>query len=335
MLLLTTPDYLPKMGGLTTHTLNVEKVLKTLGIDYEVFHWKNYRDVISFPKDKILKYKTILNIHSGFHLYMPQSNADVINFINGAEILFYSDNPLKNILKKVLKGKHLKKIEGSLYNIFISDFTFKTLVEKGLKPDYSRDIIFNMCVDTSHHNLNVKNLNNEILKFICVARDVPHKNFQGVIRFCEHIQEISGRKIELTTISNNHFSSKLIKVNSLINASNQTRDELLKESHFNLLFSLDHSKHGFFEGFGQIVQEAGCLGTPSVVLKSGGLSESVHHNMTGWVLESLDDSSIDTWWRKLKSRDYEEISRNCYEHTIHSHSLENWQKLFESLIKAI
>ena len=331
MLLLTTPDYLPKLGGLTSHTLNVEKVLKELGVEYELFQWNSYLDIIRYPKTKLAKFDYILNIHSGFNMFMPSNDAKVINFVNGAEMLFYSPSPMKKFVKVLTRKFGLRRMAHAYVNIFISEFTFKKTCSKGLRGDYSRDIIFPMMVDTSHHKLNLKSLNDP-LKFICVARDVPHKNFAGAIYFCELLQEISGRPVEFITVTNKKFESSKIAIRSVINPSNEQRDKLLAEAHINLLFSLDHSHVGFFEGFGQIVQEAGCLGTPSLVLSTGGLPESVHDEDTGWVLNDLTETSIKNWWKGMNSEKYEKISRECYQHTIDSHDLKEWKKLFKTVL---
>ena len=333
MLLLTTPDYLPKLGGLSSHTLNVEKVLKELNIPYELFVWNNYKDILKFPREKIQKYDYIFNIHSGFHMHMPACKAKVINFVNGAEILFYSPSPIKHFIKQITKGRSLRRVEEAYCNIFISDFTFKVLQSKGLRPDYSRDIIFHMCVDITGHNFVKKDWQENPLKFICVARDVPHKNFVGAIKLCEQVQDLSGRPVEFITVTNKEFKSEKIKISSYINPDNKKRDELLAQAHMNLLLSLDHSHRGFFEGFGQIVQEAGMFGTPSLVLQTGGLPESVHHNETGWVLPDLTDESVEKWWMDMGKSSYDKISQYCYQHTIECHGLDNWKRLFGSLIK--
>lgn len=332
-LLLTTPDYLPKLGGLSSHTRNVEKVLKELGIEYELFHWKNYQDIVTFPKEKIQQYDYIFNIHSGFHMYMPKSGAKVINFVNGAEILFYSPNPLKHLLKKILQKRKIRRVEEATYNIFISDFTFQTLIKKGLNPNYSRDIIQHMAIDISSHHFVSKNWEEGRLKFICVARDVPHKNFAGAIKFCETVKDISGREVEFITVTNSKFHSDKIKISSYVNPDNSTRDELMAQAHIHILFSLDHSHKGFFEGFGQVVQEAGMFGTPSIVLHTGGLPESVHHNYTGWVLPDLNDESIKKWWQTMSDEQYQKVAIDCYQHTLESHGLDNWNKLFKNLIR--
>ena len=121
---------------------------------------------------------------------MPESEAKVINFINGAEILFYSPNFLKHLLKNAFRKKNLIRVEEAYFNLFISDFTFKTMMSKGLASNYSRDLIIPMSVDTTVHQFALKDFNSNPLKFICVARDVPHKNFAGTIQFCEQVQEL-------------------------------------------------------------------------------------------------------------------------------------------------
>jgi glycosyltransferase involved in cell wall biosynthesis len=331
MLLLTTPDYLPKIGGLTSHTLNVEKVLKRLGVAYELFNWNSYKDILSFPKERLEKYDHILNIHSGFHMYMPPSSARVINFVCGAEILFYSPNRLKHLVKQLTRRKAIRRVEEAHVNLFISDFTFQTLIAKGLTPSYSRDLTFHMCVDLAGHQLVKKDWNGP-LKFVCVARDVPHKNFAGTIALCERTQEILGRPVELVTVTNREFTSEKIKITSYLNPTNEVRDQLLRDSHLNILLSLDHSKKGFFEGFGQIVQEAGAFGTPSLVLGTGGLPESVHHGVTGWVLPDLRDESVRNWLSGMTPEVYDKISTECYRHTVESHGLDSWERLFQKLL---
>ncbi|MBY0516484.1 MAG: glycosyltransferase family 4 protein [Bacteriovoracaceae bacterium] len=332
MLLLTTPDYLPKLGGLSSHTQNIEKVLRELKIEYELFVWKNYKDVITFPNEKIQKYSHILNIHSGFHMYMPESSAKVINFVNGAEILFYSPNFFKNVIKKITRKIKVRRVEKAYFNVFISNFTYQTLISKGLRPDYSRDLIFHMAIDISKKEFCPKNWDTGALKFICVARDVPHKNFRGAIKLCEEIQRVTGREVEFITVTDKKFHSSKINIRSYVNPSNELRDNLLKEAHINLLLSLDDSKNGFFEGFGQVVQEAGMFGTPSIVLSTGGLPESVHDNETGWVLNDLSEKSIVALVERLNESSYKKISQNCFNHTIASHGLDNWTKLFRELI---
>jgi len=330
--LLTTPDYPPKWGGLSTHTVNVEKVLSRLGIGHEVLHWRGYGEVRGCLPARLDSFTHVLNIHSGFHMFMPPTNARVINFINGAEILFYSPHPLKRLAKRLLRPHCLRRLESADKNIFISEHTRRVLVAQGLRPDYGRDLIFHMCVDTADSVPRVRPFTAGVLRFVCVARDVPHKNFAGVLRLCEAVRALSGREVELHTVTNRRFESATVKVVSHINPDNAARDRILADAHFNVLLSLDHSDRGFFEGFGQIVQEAGRFATPSVVLASGGLPESVHHGATGWVLPNLESAEVARWWQGLDDEAYERVAAECARHTLASHGLDNWERLFGRLI---
>ncbi len=290
------------------------------------------REIATFPTKKLQSFAQVLNIHSGFHMHMPAAHPRVINFVNGAEILFYSPNIMKRLVKRALRRHSLRRVESAHKNIFISEFTLRTLQRQGFHADYSRDMVVPMCVETAHQVLCRKDFQQDPLRFICVARDVPHKNFRGVIDVCEEIQRRSGRKVELITVTDKVFSSPSITIHSHVNPDNAERDRLLKSAHFNLLLSLDHSHRGFFEGFGQIVQEAGCLGTPSIVLNTGGLPESVHHGQTGWVMPDTTAGSIGHLWSALSNEAYARVATRCFEHTVTSHGLDNWKRLFQAIL---
>ena len=98
-----------------------------------------------------------------------------------------------------------------------------------------------------------------------------------------------------------------------------------------MLLSLDHSSEGFIEGFGLTVLEAGKFGTPSLVLGTGGLSESCHHKVTGWVFNNFSKEELDEFVNKMSPSFYEEISKNVYEHTLNYHGLDEYKPLMRSL----
>ena len=111
--------------------------------------------------------------------------------------------------------------------------------------------------------------------------------------------------------------------------SDSERDQLFKKSHYNLLFSLDHSKKGFFEGFGLSCLEAAKFGVPSIVLNSGGLSENVHHKFNGLVLNSLEEAPkimFDTNF-------YRQCAQNSYDHVYGNHHLGFYKKALEVLCR--
>ncbi len=119
--MITTSDYLPQIGGLSTFTENMEKTLKELCLEYEVFHWKKYTDIKLSPDLK--KYDYILNVHPQFAWLAESSHEKMINFIHGSEILMTSPNLLKRMFKQFKKREYFSKLEESYLNIFISRAT--------------------------------------------------------------------------------------------------------------------------------------------------------------------------------------------------------------------
>lgn len=331
-ILITTSDYLPLLGGLTSYTLNIESCLKANNIKYDLWHWRSTESRI--PDFK--QYDVILNVHymGGLRLVNKISEqAKVINFIHGSEILFTSPNPIKKLAKKILKKVHIRYFERSHKNIFISEFTLEKLVKQGLKKNYERDMIVHNCINTENGEMAHANLNDEILRLVSIARDVPHKNLAGVILFAEMLSEISGKKIELYLTSDKTSGHSGVEVLNIKNISNEKRDEILKKSHMNLLFSLDHSESGFYEGFGLSILEGNIFGCPGIVLPSGGLPENVHHKYNGYVLEEIKFKEVEKFWNYL-SENYQDLKQNSFEHVMKHHSLPQFSKVILGLLES-
>ncbi|MGB0453973.1 MAG: glycosyltransferase [Bacteriovoracaceae bacterium] len=328
--LLTTSDYLPKLGGLTSYTLNFEKVFKDLEIDYELLNWKERK----IEASKLDEFQMIFNVHylGGYFLKLSKTDVPYANFIHGSEILFTSPNPLKKFVKRLLKRPQLDYLENAKYNFFISAFTYEKLCSLGYRPNYARDIILPNCIETSHSEFHKKTLEKEVIKVCCIARDVPHKNIDGVITFCELLQEISEKEVELT-LSATRKSSKLT-IHSLEEMTDEKREQVYKESHLNLLLSLDHSHLGFYEGFGLSILEGNCYGVPGVVFRSGGLSENVHDQYNGIVLDSIDRTTVSHTWEILKNS-YENLSKNAFDHVKKEHGLDRYKDLVKMLLREI
>jgi glycosyltransferase involved in cell wall biosynthesis len=330
LILLTTSDYFPQLGGLSTFTKNIETVLKEMNLDYELFHWKSIDDIKSFSPDRLSSYTTILNIHPQF-AWLSDSNQDrMINFIHGSEILMVSPNPLKKIYKKLFSGKFFEKLSRSYLNVFISEATMKKATEKGFKVDYSRDIVLHNCIDVKDAVFVKKELKNKLV-FSCIVRNVPHKNLHGSVKFCEYVAAATGKQVELVVPKNSNLTSTKIEIKELPSAGDSDRDEAYRSSHFNLLLSLDHSDKGFYEGFGLTVLEAARFGTPSIVMNSGGLPEAVHHGETGWVIDSIDALTVEKIFSREEISNYQQMAINCYGHTVRSHTLAEYSRLMKSI----
>lgn len=330
MILLTTSDYFPQLGGLSTFTKNIEIVLKEMQLDYELFHWKNVNDIKSFTPEKLSQFSLIINVHPQFAWLQNSNQERMINFLHGSEILMVSPNPLKNLIKKMFSKTFFNKLSQSYLNIFISEATLKKAIEKGLSVDFSRDVVLHNCIDIADAMFVKKELKNKLV-FSCIVRNVPHKNLAGSLKFCETVSAETGMQVELIVPKNSGVSSKLISVTELSGTTDQERDEAYKNSHFNLLLSLDHSHRGFYEGFGLTVLEAARFGTPSIVMNTGGLSESVHHGETGWVIDEINSKIVTTIFSRDEISKYQQMAINCYGHTLRSHSLGEYGRLLHSI----
>jgi glycosyltransferase involved in cell wall biosynthesis len=331
VILLTTSDYYPKLGGLSTFTSNIETVLQNLGKEYEVFHWKNRLDIKNISTEKMQSYSHIINIHPRFCWEHPFSHLKTINFIHGSEILMTSPNIFKKFVKIIRRKKSFSKLEESFFNIFISEITFKKSISIGLSANYGRDIVLHNCIDIKEAEKIEKNISSDWV-MSCIVRNAQHKNLPGTIKFCEVLKKLTNKNIELIVPRGTKLTSNIIKITQLESDTIQCRNEAYKRSHFNLLLTLDNSKDGFYEGFGLTVLEAAIYGTPSLVLDSGGLPEAVHHKKTGWVLKNLDLESINDLILNMTNSNYKEMADNCYKHTISSHSLNEYTRFFKNCV---
>lgn len=332
MILITTPDYLPQVGGLTTFTLNLEKCLKELNIEYKVFHWKSVNELFSLDLNQFKEITTVINVHFMFAAITKFKVSQSINFIHGSEILFYSPNWLKNIFKKIKKNEYLKVLEKSLYNIGVSQFSLDLLAKQGFSLNYSRDLVFHNCILTTDSTFISKTINEETIKFCSICRDVPHKNIAGVIKFCEIFSDLTHKKVELFLAKKKHYSSTKIIIKEPKESSDSEITKIYQACHFNLLLSLDHSHLGNVEGFGLTILEAAKYGTPSIGLNFGGLKESIHDQETGWLVDDINRNEISKLVKNLNQESYATLSNTAYNHTIQSHSLNRFKEFLVKLL---
>lgn len=288
-ILLTTSDFFPMIGGLTTFTQGLLTILNSMKYQVDLFHWKSISDIKSYSSAKLNEYDFIINVHVMFSWYAPSHQEKMINFIHGSEILFTSPNMIKRIFKKIFKKILLKRMERVRNNVFISNYTREKLKKNGFNVRYSRDFVFHNCIQINSIERNTARnspSNCQIIKLVCVARDVPHKNINGAVKLAENIQDYSQKKVILYLPVDKKIASK-VEIVSISKLDNVARDQVYSDAHFNLLLSLDHSDRGFFEGFGLTVLEAGQYGTTSIVFNTGGLPESVHDEFTGIVISDV------------------------------------------------
>ncbi|MFZ4712077.1 MAG: glycosyltransferase [Bacteriovoracaceae bacterium] len=338
MILITTPDYFPKLGGLSTLTLQLENSLREMGLSCEVFQWNSWKDIKAFSKEKLQNYKLVINIHYLFGFLRRNDlavNTPMVNFICGTEILFTSPTWWKRGIKKLTKKSVISHIESCHLNLFISEFTHSLIQSFGFKPSSARDIIYHCGIDAEAPCFFPKNSmkDSKVVKFACIARDVKHKNLVGAVKFCELVKLVLGKEVVLTLPQGVSYQSEQITIENLLSKSEEDKLKAFKEAHFNLLLSLPDYQQGFVEGFGLTVLEAGLFGTPSIVMNTGGLTDSVHDNFTGWVINQVDIETVKDLFQQKIEKSYTHVSKYCFEHTLNSHNLNSWRKIFYTISK--
>lgn len=326
--LITTPDYYPQIGGLSTFCLNIEKSLKDRNVKYDLFHWKKPAD---FKKIKKTNCDKIINIHPWASFYYEsfcERKTPFINFYHGSEVLFKGSNVFKTLIKKGFKKRVVKNFEKAEHNIFISEFTFDKVLKQGLNANYARDLIYHNVISLEHSSFVDLNIKRKI-SFIAVGRDVPHKNLNGCVYFCEKIKELFPH-FDIVLYITAKKSSPSIKIVDISGVDNNKLEYYFQKAHFNLLFSRDNSHLGYYEGFGLTCLEAGKYGVPSIVTASGGLPENVHHGYNGLIVDPLDFSA-----NALEifndPEGYFQMRRQTYEHTHRSHGLKQLNDLWRMI----
>lgn len=327
--LLTTPEYPPhQLGGIATLSKTIVDALEAEGYNVTILVWKKPQEV----KQAIKNFQGHL-IHAHYWPSLWLSTKDKkrsINIIHGAELLTYSKNPVIRLVKNITKNYANRALEQACANIFISQYSLEKAAQLGMKINHSRDILFPNRLELTDIEVSKASIlkDSTQIKLCCFARDVPHKNIQGTIYFAELLSDISKKKVSLR-LGPGQYSSNKIEINCEV-VKNEQRDQIYKDSHLNCIFSLDHSHIGNFEGFGLTPLEAAKQSTPSIGFASGGLTESIHDQKTGWILKSIDRDSVEKWYRHAVNH-YDDIAANCFKHTIKNHSSVDYANLFAGL----
>ncbi len=325
--LVTTSDYLPQLGGLTTYTVNLLSSLDEYEVD--LFHWKSIYEIKNYCLQK--EYSYVFNVHFLAAHYGNWNKELNVNFIHGSEILFYSPSIIKRVYKRMFKKKFLSSLEQSYRNIFISKFTKEKLVSLGFNCDYSRDMILHNCINTKESKYIPLKIEDEIC-FTMIVRDVPHKNIDGALdmleKLSDYLKEKNIDKKIRFVVNAKRVTSTKITIDNFDSISDEKREELYQNSHFNILLSLDHSHRGFYEGFGLTCLEAGKYGTPSIVSAFGGLPENVHNFQNGII---YSEKFLTEFIKVIQ--DYDQMRKWTYDHTVKSHSLKTFSKQLTGLLE--
>tara|TARA_R110000868_G_scaffold132380_2_gene343143 strand:- start:74469 stop:75464 length:996 start_codon:yes stop_codon:yes gene_type:complete len=319
-IVITTPDYPPnRLGGLSTFSVTLVNALECSGINVKLMIWNKVHEL------KNLKVANKVNVHSWPIMFMtPEECKRSVNFVHAAELLPYSKNMIKRLFKKLNHKRYLRKLEMAKKNIFISQFALDLACKYGYKLNVTRDLVFHNRINLAGAEYIKKTITDNELVLCCFARDVPHKNIVGTIKFAEDLAQMTNKKVTLYCGQTIHTSQKVDVISK--NYSDQERESIYKRSHLNLIFSLDHVKKGNIEGFGLTPLEAAKYGVPSLGLGNGGLPESIHHGITGLILRDLSEREVRKAWHLL-SVHYQEYSMAAYDHVMENHSHHDYAQL--------
>ena len=329
-IIVTTPDFPPKLGGLSSFSRNLVELFESSGWDVEVRVWSSPKELI-LQKNQTKEADLFVHVHYLAGILGGYPSHKSVNFCHGSEILLTSPNPVKKLVKKLTKFKTLNYFESCLANLFISQFTMSQLERLGLNKNHSRDFVIHNCIPATSDSQGKNFSGKEGLKFCAIARDVPHKNLGGVYEFSKLLSKISGLEVELSLTSDRFSSDGQLKVIPLIEKTDEELKMVYKDSHLNLLLSKDDSSKGFFEGFGLTTLEAAEFSTPSIVSSTGGLPENVHHGFNGFVFEEISEKSVQAFYKAFEV-DYENWSLNCGRHLSESHGMIHYHKFFSRLL---
>ena len=107
--LLCTPDYPPRLGGLSTFSVNLEKVFKDLNIGMDLLVWESRQELNEFSQREPLQYDWVIHVHGLSYQVLSRSEklsnkrSRHINFFHGSEILFKGRNLLYTLVKNIFK----------------------------------------------------------------------------------------------------------------------------------------------------------------------------------------------------------------------------------------
>lgn len=230
--------------------------------------------------------------------------AKVIHVLHGHEILMAKG------LKKILLLKALKKGD---YLVAVSEFSKKLLLENGIE----------LPVKVIPNGVYLKNGLADArkidfpLRLITVGSITQRKGQLNVIRSLSCIKEKLG-PVEYHMVGIPYEKEKVLRAANDLNVSgeifihgvlsNAQRDALLATSHIFMMLS-ENLPDGDVEGFGIAILEANALGIPAIGSVGTGVEQSIHHGITGLLVNPHDPYDISKAVKTVISN-YSKFSEN-------------------------
>ncbi len=275
--------------------LNINEYLNKLNPEIVHFHWINHGFVDLNTLSKKNFKKIIFTMHDcwlftgGCHHFF-QCNKFMISCGECPILRSNSNHDISNLILN--KKKNIFK-DLDLQIVAISEWMYQNAVKSQVLKNKKIDVIFSG-IDTSifrYKNItesrSLLNLNVEG-KIIVLGAQSLTSDFKGIDIALNAIENYNKSTITLITIGSGEIFLKN-KLHKVINMG--FINDPYKIANLYSVSDLFLST-SIAEGFGMMVAEAQCCGTPSLVFKNTGSSDIVKHQESGFLAEYKDIQSV-------------------------------------------
>ena len=320
-------------------------------------------DVLQAPWKGIAKY--VAGFLTKQLIFLPQKikqyNADIVLFSSMVTAsLSYPLNKKIDVPMVAITHGHdvimpfkpyqwyVPKIFQSLSGVIsVSEATQKACLRRGLSPQKST-VIGNGCSiefarqlpDLADANRFISNkLNVDPQKYtllLTVGRHIERKGHQW---FIEQVFPKLSDHFLYVSIGGGPLVSHLLKVKNKLDDTVAKRIHLLGSQPDDLLYHFYRSSDlfvmpnipvkGDMEGFGIVILEANLAGTPVVASDLDGISNVIHNNINGFLVEPLDAHAYVDILNKLSQKDIADLKKSCFTYALKTH---NWRKIAKSYV---
>ena len=348
-----TQNFPPRIGGIQNVMYSLANNFSDLGHDVHVipdhYYLGNDKFKITnlyFPKllRPIAKkiYLSFLNDEN--HLVLcdtwksvkavPKKYKNIVVFAHGQEYLNYKKNKYR-ISKSLAKSKFLIASSNYTLNLIKKSWDISNLSARVIYPTYHIKKIKSMYKPKE---------NNERINFISVCRIEKRKGLFQSLKSLKVVLD-KGYDFKWDIIGDGPYLKTLINETSKLNLEKNIRfhgrmdkntdiEKILIKSDIFLMPTFQDNNS--IEGFGLSYIEAAKYGVPSIAGNTGGASEAVINNKTGWCVdacnkENLINTIIESINNSNKRKDYGSSAFKRFQEELNSNIVTN--QLIDFIIK--
>ena len=357
-ILLTTNDFLPKVGGIQTYCYELAKNLSSLDEKVIVLAPSAKRD-LEFDKRqnfKTVRIKNKLNLYSTFFSVLRREKIERIlvgHRANYARLASWTNILLKipydiiayggEVLLSGRKKSIRKNFERAEKVVTISNFTKERLIEIGI-PERKIVVIhpgvdpikFNLAIDPSpirkRYHLEGKKV------ILTVSRLVKHKGHENILKALPQalkrvpnlVYIVIGRGEEEGVLRE---TVKDLKLEERVVFAGEVVEELplyYAACDLFIMPSYEIKERGDVEGFGIAYLEANACGKPVIGGRSGGVPDAIIDGETGLLVDPLNINQIaDVLIKLLTNPEYSQKLGKKGRERVEKEL--NWQKVAEKI----